>query len=89
MASLNSLDITILDTNVFLFAGIKRIHNEMFTAANGDREDAPNLVIVVTDREGDLQNAVKEATLAKEKGITLQILGVGEQVSIKRFQVLF
>lgn len=57
----------------------------MFSAANGDRPDAPNIAIVVTDREGDLQSAVDEAEVAKSKGISMSILGVGGQVCLALF----
>ena len=54
----------------------------MFTTDNGDREDAVNVAIVVTDREGNLQTAVEQAEVAREKDIHFVGVAVGNLVCI-------
>ena len=66
-----------------LFSAIKLLYSELFTGANGDRADAPNIAIIATDREGSLQSAIDEAQQAQKNGIKLMAIGVGEQVSME------
>ena len=56
------------------------MHSQIFTKANGDRDYAPNMVVVVTDSESDLQSAVYQSDMARDKGIDFMAIGVGEQV---------
>ncbi len=37
-----------------LFSVIKQLYSELFSGANGDRADDPNIAIIATDREGNL-----------------------------------
>ena len=67
---------------ISLADAIKQLHSAMFTSARGDREDAPNVAIIVTDREGDLQLAIDEAEIARSKGISLSAVGIGSTVCI-------
>ena len=60
--------------------GIKQLYSEMFSESNGDRQDAPNIAIVVTDREGSLQSAIDESDVAKSKDIFMSVVGIGSQV---------
>ena len=67
---------------------IKRVANEYFQSWNGDRSDAKNLVIFMTDGVPNLRNEEKDhvrmmsqwtignATQAKNKGITFYSVGV-------------
>lgn len=61
---------------------MKQLHDAMFTPTNGDRKNAPNKLIVITDREGDLEEAVQESEVAKEKGVDVTAVAVGDQVDI-------
>ena len=56
------------------------MHSELFTPANGDREDAPNIAIIMTDRAGSLQSAVHQSNVARSKGIHVTVIGIGGQV---------
>ena len=63
--------------------GIWTMHNEMFSAVNGDRTDAPNIGVVITDGASsvDADRTIPEAQAAKEKGVELFAIGVGDEVS--------
>ena len=49
------------------------MHMEQFTTANGDRMEAPNVAIVLTDGVSnvDKQNTIPAANAAKTDGITI------------------
>ncbi|KAJ8319985.1 hypothetical protein KUTeg_001572 [Tegillarca granosa] len=59
--------------------GLLRMHSQMFTARNGDRDDAPNIAIVITDGVSNINSrrTIPEADRAKEKGIHVYIIGIG------------
>ena len=58
----------------------------MFTPYNGDRSSSPNAVIIITDgvpRVPDnyyqaVQNTVNQANLARQRGINIFAVGIGE-----------
>ncbi|XP_052778428.1 uncharacterized protein LOC128215858 [Mya arenaria] len=50
----------------------------MFNPKFGDRQDAPNFCLLMTDGESDdYDNTIEQANLAKKKGITIVGIGVG------------
>ena len=65
---------------MYFLSAIKQLHTDMFNVDNGDRMDAPNIAIIVTDREGSLLTAVEEANIARNKGINMAVVGLGKQV---------
>ena len=63
--------------------GIRMMYRDMFTAANGDRAGAPNIAIVITDGVStrDENLTIPEADNARNQGITLFAIGIGDEVS--------
>ena len=59
--------------------GIETMHNEMFTAANGDRPDVENIAIVMTNGVSNInwQRTIREAEKARDKGIDIYAIGIG------------
>ena len=56
--------------------------NEVFQPNNGDREDAPNVCIVITDGPSnkDRERTVTDAVAARDAGIAIFAVGVGAEV---------
>ncbi|KAL3859113.1 hypothetical protein ACJMK2_009345 [Sinanodonta woodiana] len=60
---------------------LKDLYSSMFTAANGDRPGIPNIAIVVTDGQSTNHLAtVNEAQSARNHGITVFAVGVGDGI---------
>jgi len=72
-----------LDENTNTSGGIATALKEMFTAANGDRPNAPNMMIIITDGVSTYDNAstIPNANAAKGQGITVISIGVGNLTS--------
>ena len=62
--------------------GLRAMHRDMFTAKNGDRPEAPNIAIVITDGVStfDSDLTIPEATKAKQKNIKVISVGISEGV---------
>ena len=58
--------------------GLKTMHAEMFTEANGDRPGVPNICIIMTDGVSNInyQRTIPEAVTAREKGIHIYAIGI-------------
>ena len=67
-----------------MFPAFWTMHTSMFTASNGDRMDAQNLCLVITDgvSAADLTRLASEAVKIRQEGITLMTVHVGNQVCI-------
>jgi len=72
-----------LDENTNTSGGIATCHKVMFTAANGDRPAAPNIMVVITDGVStyDNQTTIPNAVAAKNAGIIVISIGVGNLTS--------
>lgn len=72
-----------LDENTNTSGGIYVARNIMFTQANGERPQAPNMAIVITDGEStyDHDKTIPYAQEAKAQGILLISIGVGDKIS--------
>lgn len=72
-----------LDENTNTSGGIATALYTMFTPANGDRPLAPNVMVIITDGVSTYDNAttIPNAVAAKNKGITLISIGVGNLTS--------
>ena len=59
---------------------VKIARTQMFTASNGDRSGDDNIMIVITDGYSNVlsQNTIPEATTAKNNGIRLITVGLGQ-----------
>jgi len=72
-----------LDENTNTSGAIATATNIMFTAGNGDRPLAPNIMVVITDGISTYDNAttIPNAVAAKNKGIIVISIGVGNLTS--------
>lgn len=63
---------------------IRRAYNEVFTTSRGDRPGVKNVMIVVTDGQSTQSShmTIPEANNAKQNGIEIYSVGIGEYVNI-------
>lgn len=63
-------------------AAIRLSYQQVFTTNNGDRNGVPNIMIVVSDGQSNVnsQNTIPEANNAKQQGITVYSVGIGQSV---------
>ena len=87
---LSAIDrIPFLDQTTNTPAAIRYMRTVMFTPQNGDRPNAPNSVILITDGvprvPADVNEArrqtLQEASLAKNQGIKLFTIGIGPELT--------
>ncbi|CAC5426245.1 unnamed protein product [Mytilus coruscus] len=59
--------------------GLRIMRSQMFTAANGDRDGVPNVVLILTDGWSNIssQRTFSEAEQARAKGINIYSIGIG------------
>lgn len=59
--------------------GLNTARTEMFTVANGDREDVPNIVIIITDGVSNInaRRTIPEAQETHAAGILVYAVGIG------------
>lgn len=70
-------------------AALEYVFRHGFTLQAGDRPDAKNIVIVISDgRAVDSLLASKEATLLHHAGITMIAVGVGSLIDVQKLDVL-
>ncbi|XP_061197993.1 uncharacterized protein LOC133206079 [Saccostrea echinata] len=61
---------------------LNTMYSKMFTAANGDRSNVPNIAIVLTDgNSNNHPKTVKEANNAHKSGINVFSIGIGSGIS--------
>ena len=62
-------------------AGLNLMHTQQFTHYNGDRDNAPNAAIVLTDGGSTInpEGTIPEADIAKGKNITIFAIGIGSE----------
>jgi collagen type VI alpha len=65
-------------------AGIQYMMDQIFTTANGDRADAPNFAIVLSDGNSNInqQNTIPTAVQSRNKGITMIAFAVGTDTNL-------
>ena len=73
-------DVTILGTNTA--AAIERMRQDVFSAANGDRNSVDNIAIVVSDGQSNIrrEDTIASAEQARNAGIRLMAVGLGSNV---------
>ncbi|KAJ8314221.1 hypothetical protein KUTeg_008782 [Tegillarca granosa] len=53
-----------------------------FTSQNGDRSDAPNIAVIITDGQSNNRQAtIKEANMLHNRGITTVAIGIGSGIN--------
>ena len=52
----------------------------MFQSQNGDRDDVPNYLYIVTDGNSNIneEETVREATLLRSQGVHIMTVSIGE-----------
>lgn len=59
--------------------GIRAMHQAMFTSLKGDRQNVPNIAIIITHGpSADTQSTLREAKAAKSKGIHIYAVNVDQ-----------
>lgn len=68
--------------------GIRVMHLEQFTAQRGDRPSVPNLAIVVTDGESNLDQfrTISDAQAAQASGIQMVSVGITDAVNVQELR---
>lgn len=68
--------------------GVRFMHQTMFTTAVGDRDNAPNIGIVITDGESnrDRNLTIPESNVARESRVTMFALGITAEVNEAELQ---
>ena len=63
-------------------SGLRVMHSEMFTAENGDRPEAQNVGILVSDGKATKETnlTIPEAETARDAGITIFGIGIGDDI---------
>jgi len=71
-------------------AAIRLMMNTVFTAANGDRPDAPNFCILLTDGNSNINvpDTIPAAIDARQSGIEMIVFGVGTDINVNEMQNL-
>ncbi|XP_033728449.1 collagen alpha-1(XII) chain-like [Pecten maximus] len=59
--------------------GLRTMHHVMFTSDHGDRPDAENICIILTDGVSNIDHTltIPEANSAKDSGIRIYAIGIG------------
>jgi len=72
-----------LDENTNTSGGIATALNQMFTKEGGDRPNAPNIMVIITDGVSTYDNAttIPNAVKAKNANILVVSIGVGNKTS--------
>ena len=67
-----------------------RVANDvMFTAANGDRPNIPNFVVIITDGQSDNRSAtVAQAERLRAAGVFVVTVGVGDDVDLVELRLI-
>lgn len=70
------------DENTNTSGALWKMRSIMFTSLNGDRKNAPNIAIVITDGQStyDHNLTLPYANEAKRAGITIIVIGVGDEI---------
>ncbi|WAR25836.1 CO6A4-like protein [Mya arenaria] len=73
---IQTLDVRQGGTNTGL--AIENLNVDVFTPFRGDRSEAPNVAVIVTDgKSNDNAYTVQQATIAKANGIHMIVVGIG------------
>ena len=84
-------DVPYENGNTKTSGGLRVMHFEQFTRANGDRADAPNIAIVMTDGEStwDSDRTIPDAEAARIAGIQIYSIGITESIDEQEARKIF
>ncbi len=63
-------------------SALRMMREDVFSGGYGDREDVPDVAIVVTDGASTEEDTIDEARLAHAQGITVLALGIGDATTL-------
>lgn len=70
-------------------SAIDYLINHSFTSRHGDRTDAPNIAVIITDGQSNNRQAtIKEANLLHSRGITTVAIGVGSGINLSELKAI-
>ncbi|KAK2175034.1 hypothetical protein NP493_756g00055 [Ridgeia piscesae] len=71
-------------------SGIRKVRSQVFQGRYGDRKDATNMCVLVTDGTSGAEyaNSKTEVARAKADGVAMQIIGIGRNVSMSELSSL-
>ncbi len=76
--------VPLMGSQTYIDRGLITVNNELFTAANGDRKNAPNFLILLTDGKQTESyystNPDTHAALLRKRGVTIFAIGIGRRV---------
>lgn len=76
--------IPLMKSQTYIDRALRVSHTELFTEANGDRKDAPNILIVLTDgKQTKSQYSTppeKQADILRKNGVEIIAVGIGRRV---------
>ena len=76
--------IPLMGSQTYIDRGLHVVNTELFNKANGDREDAPNFLILLTDGKQTLSTFSTppqiKAEALRRRGVTIFAIGIGRNV---------
>ena len=71
-------------------AGLKLVRDELFTYDHGDRDDWPNVLVVITDGESNINNVntIPSAQKLHNDGVKIISIGITNDVNIEELKSL-
>ncbi len=69
--------------------GIEHVYTRMFTESLGDREDVPNVLVLMSDgRSDDFNEAIRQANLAKSRGVEIITISISPDDNLRELSAL-
>ena len=64
-------------------SGLSQMRNEVFSYANGDRNEVSDIAIVMTDGQSNVNTpgTLQQAALARNEGVLMLAVGIGNNVN--------
>ncbi|ESN96267.1 hypothetical protein HELRODRAFT_189175 [Helobdella robusta] len=82
-SALNAVNFRFVEGSTNTAEAIRVARMEMFQPYNGDRLNAPNVLLLITDGQSNVQNrTLDETRLAMNAGITILTIGIGSYVNV-------
>ena len=85
--AIRNLDTLYIGGNTNTSGGLLTL-TQVFSPANGDRADAPNVAVLITDGVSnvDPEQTIPAAQAAKAAGITIFTVGITEQINVQELR---
>lgn len=85
-SGIDSININYRSASASAAAGLDIVRDSMFTMDNGDRVDVPNVVIVLTDANSDVDvtDTISAAQQLRDAGATVFAVGINLGFKVRR-----